>query len=56
MENTYTLVIETPAETLTYDFNDLDTAVTAMRSEKERYFDDCNLYIIDDYGNILNIN
>ena len=52
-EASYTVVIETPTRTITYELNSLDKALKKIKSEKSLYPEDCNIYVIDDYGNII---
>ena len=54
MEGLYTLVVESPNDTLTYEFNDLEEAIKALRKERDTNIDS-DIYLLDDMGDVLNI-
>lgn len=54
MTDIYTVVIETPVGTKTYEFYNIENALEIVRNERENSIDS-DVYIIDYYGNILNI-
>ena len=54
MGEKYTVVVERPSETKTYEFYDLEHALEIVRNECENEMDS-EVYIIDYMGNILDI-
>ena len=50
----YTVVVETPSQTKTYEFDNIDKAVEFMRNERENEID-AEVYILYHMGNILSI-